>query len=201
MSDSTYHYCSLSLSPSSQSVPSSYSNSLQTSPFSSLPFHNISWSISSTALDTEHFLKSYLWWGALPCCCDPHWLNNTLVFLGVQTYTNPWRFTVFSAVGVSDVKNLNTCVLDFSVMSALSVVFKLLIGPAFNFEPCSLFWPPLWSSGQSFWLQIQRSRVRFPALPDFLSSSGSGTGSTRPREVNWGATWIKSSGSGSENRD
>ena len=34
-------------------------------------------------------------------------------------------------------------------------------------------WPPLWSSGQSFWLQIQRSRVRFPALTDFLSGSGS----------------------------
>ena len=46
------------------------------------------------------------------------------------------------------------------------------------------FGPPLWSSGQSFWLQIQRSRVRFPALRDFLSSSGSGTGSTQPREVN-----------------
>jgi len=44
--------------------------------------------------------------------------------------------------------------------------------------------PPLWSSGHSFWLQIQRSRVRFPALPDFLSSSGSGTGSTQPREIN-----------------
>ena len=64
-----------------------------------------------------------------------------------------------------------------------------------------LRWPALWSSGQSFWLQIQRSRVRFPALPDFLSSSGSGTGSTQPREVNWAATWIKSSGSGPENRD
>ena len=61
--------------------------------------------------------------------------------------------------------------------------------------------PTLWSSGQSFWLQIQRSRVRFPALPDFLSSSVSGTGSTQPREVNWGTTWIKSSGSGPENRD
>ena len=42
--------------------------------------------------------------------------------------------------------------------------------------------PPLWSSDQSFWLQIQRSRVRSSALPDFLSSSGSGTGSTQPRE-------------------
>jgi hypothetical protein len=50
------------------------------------------------------------------------------------------------------------------------------------------FWhynvPPLWSGGQSFWLQIQRSRVRLPALPDFLRSSGSGMGSTQPREDN-----------------
>jgi hypothetical protein len=44
--------------------------------------------------------------------------------------------------------------------------------------------PPLWSSGQSSWLEIQRSRVRFPALPDFLRNSGSGTGSTQPREDN-----------------
>ena len=58
----------------------------------------------------------------------------------------------------------------------------------------SCYRPPLWSSGQGFWLQIQRSRVRFPALPDCLSGSGSGTGCTQPREpheVNWGATWIK----------
>ena len=50
--------------------------------------------------------------------------------------------------------------------------------------PVCILGPPLWSSGQSFWLQIQRSRIRSPALPDFLSSSGSGTGSTQPREVN-----------------
>ena len=66
-------------------------------------------------------------------------------------------------------------------------------------------WPPLWSSGQSFWLQIQRSRVRSPALPDFLSSIVSGTGSTHPREpreVNWGATWMKKvAAPGLENRD
>ena len=64
-------------------------------------------------------------------------------------------------------------------------------------------WPPLRSSGQSFWLQIQRSQVRTPALPDFQSSSSrSGTGSTQPREVNWGATWMKKlAAPGLENRD
>jgi hypothetical protein len=41
-------------------------------------------------------------------------------------------------------------------------------------------WEPLlWSSGQSSWLVTQRSRVRLQSLPDFLSSSGSGTGSTQ----------------------
>jgi hypothetical protein len=32
-------------------------------------------------------------------------------------------------------------------------------------------------------------RVRFPALPHFLRNSGSGTGSTQPREYNSGAAW------------
>ena len=61
---------------------------------------------------------------------------------------------------------------------------------------------PLWSSGQSFWLQIQRSRVRSTALPDFLSSSGSGTGSTQPREVKLRSYLNKKlAAPGSENRD
>jgi hypothetical protein len=34
------------------------------------------------------------------------------------------------------------------------------------------------------WLQIRRSRVRFPALSNFLRSIGSGTGSTKAREDN-----------------
>jgi hypothetical protein len=41
--------------------------------------------------------------------------------------------------------------------------------------------PPLWSSGQSSWLQV---RVLFLALPDFLRSSGSGTGSVQSLEYN-----------------
>jgi hypothetical protein len=34
-------------------------------------------------------------------------------------------------------------------------------------------------------------QVRFPALTDFLRSSGSGTGYTQPCEHNWWATWNK----------
>jgi hypothetical protein len=63
------------------------------------------------------------------------------------------------------------------------------------------FWRLLWSSGQSSWLQTQRSRVRFAVVPDFLRSSGSGMGSTQPRESKWGATSKKSSSSSLENWD
>ena len=64
------------------------------------------------------------------------------------------------------------------------------------------FGPPLWSTDQSFWLQIQRTRIRSPALPDFLSSSGSGTGSTQPREVKLRSYLNKKvAAPGSEKRD
>jgi hypothetical protein len=49
---------------------------------------------------------------------------------------------------------------------------------------------PLWSSGQSSWLQIQRSGFNSRRY-HFLSSSGSGTVSTQLREYKWGATWKK----------
>jgi hypothetical protein len=50
-------------------------------------------------------------------------------------------------------------------------------------QPPDMKGPPLWSSDQSSWLHPE-VRVRFPALPDFLRSSGSGKGSTQPREYN-----------------
>jgi hypothetical protein len=53
----------------------------------------------------------------------------------------------------------------------------------YNGNACNvLVRPPLWASGQTSWLQTQRSRVPFPALTDFLSSSRSGKGSIQPRE-------------------
>jgi hypothetical protein len=45
------------------------------------------------------------------------------------------------------------------------------------------------------------ARVRFPALPDVLRNSRSGTGSTQPREYNWGATSKKSICSGLDIRE
>jgi hypothetical protein len=53
---------------------------------------------------------------------------------------------------------------------------------------------PLWSGVQSSWLQI-------PELSDFLRSNGSGMGVTQPCGGNWGAAWMKDSGSCLENRD
>ena len=53
------------------------------------------------------------------------------------------------------------CLLQYSVLLCIM-------------RPKRFSGPPLWSSGRSFWLQIQRSRVRSPALPEFLSSSGWG---------------------------
>jgi hypothetical protein len=47
--------------------------------------------------------------------------------------------------------------------------------------------PPLWSSGQSSWLQIRRPG--FDSRHYRKKSNGSGTGSTQPREYNWRATW------------
>jgi hypothetical protein len=43
--------------------------------------------------------------------------------------------------------------------------------------------PPLWSSGQSSWLQIRRPRFDSRHYQE-KKSSGSGTGSTQPREYN-----------------
>jgi hypothetical protein len=85
---------------------------------------------------------------------------------------------------------LHTRSCHYRRFSTLSLVLILL----FFFFPVG---PPLWSSCQSCWLQIHRSRVRFLALPDFLRSSRSGTESTQPREYSWGAAW-KNNGTGLE---
>ena len=159
------------------------------------------------------------WNGVCAVCCADCSLHNLQVAavvwckpVAVCAVWRSWWWTERPPKHVerfTRINNLRNSCIWLVVLQELT--FLYIIKTFQPFGRCTSFfrrihhftipWPPLWSSGQSFWLQIQRSRVRFLALPDFMSSSGSGTGSTQPREVNWGATWIKSSGSGSENRD
>jgi len=99
MSDSTCLYQSVPLSPSSQSVPSSSSHSLQTFPHSSQSFHSISSSVPTIPLHIQHFLKPFtvtsgeMRYHATMIHTD-HIIH--LHFLVYYTCLNPWRFTVFS---------------------------------------------------------------------------------------------------------
>jgi hypothetical protein len=66
-----------------------------------------------------------------------------------------------------------------------------------------LIWhrPPLWSSGQEFLATDPKVRVRFPALPDFVKSSGSGTGPISLMSTTEELLERENSGSGLEIRD
>ena len=112
------------------------------------------------------------------------------VFTGNVTSILQVVFNDFEAVQNTE-RYTNLKVSELSVSIAVWLFLKVNLLLWFINMYRRIRGQPLWSSGQSFWLQIQRSRVLFPALPDFMSNSGSGTGSTQPREVNWGATWIK----------
>jgi hypothetical protein len=83
MSLSIYLHQSLSLSPPSESVPSSSSHSFLTFPSSLLPFHNIPSTVSSTSGYTALLktLHNHFWKDSLPCCYNPHGLSNTFTFL------------------------------------------------------------------------------------------------------------------------
>jgi hypothetical protein len=78
----------------------------------------------------------------------------------ISTFTDVLRWSLSSPTS-------NQPTLSYPITSKIN--FNIIL-------PYPPKWPPLWSSGQSFWLQIKRSRVRFPVLPDFLS-------------VNYNVTW------------
>jgi hypothetical protein len=80
---------------------------------------------------------------------------------------------------------MTLCIVYLAAMSESHTLQRRMVGWLSSnelYRTCK--GPPLWSTAQSSWLQIQRSWVPFPALPDFLRSSGSGTGSAQPRKDN-----------------
>jgi hypothetical protein len=73
--------------------------------------------------------------------------------------------------------------------SPFSILYRVV--PQTKMENSRLYcrmvpYTALWSSDQNSWLQIQRSWIRFKALPDFLEAVG--LGSNQPREDKGGAT-------------
>jgi hypothetical protein len=66
----------------------------------------------------------------------------------------------------------------------ISECINLKFSPFFN--SASTIRPPLWSSGQSSWLQILRSGFDSRRYQIFWER-----GPTQPREDNWGATWME----------
>jgi len=68
MSDSIYLYQLVILTPFSQSVPSSSSHSLLTSPFLHFPSTTYNFQLSSTALDIQQFLKPFTVNSREMCC-------------------------------------------------------------------------------------------------------------------------------------
>jgi hypothetical protein len=160
-------------------------------------------------------LKSYtkeVRWSIRPCRATDNVLPSSLLapvprqrapILARRRYER-------TAIGAQECAYAKLCTdnaihLDAELISVAHIMnwkqLYLTRGMLSLFSVAHLTTVPQWSNGQSSWLLTQRSRVRFPALQHFLSSSGSGTGSTQPREDKWGAAWKKSSGSGLENWD
>jgi hypothetical protein len=83
---------------------------------------------------------------------------------------------------------LHFCALLY-VTSVLMIYLRVL-SIAVTTRSSVLGW---WRTASMVWWSELDSEVwvRFSALPDFLRSSGTGTGSTQPPEYKWGATWKK----------
>jgi hypothetical protein len=122
---------------------------------------------------TSSFVAAYRWSHILTCCFTAPQLTLWLACLvspeaRMFTWLSP-NYIVTSVTICTDhvillgwlhggVETVKTCISHGGNKESIT-------GEG-CFTMCSYtVGPPLWSSGQSFWLQIQRSRVRFPALP------------------------------------
>jgi hypothetical protein len=99
-----------------------------------IPWHTIisliQW-IGYTAL--LRICHGHFWWDALPFCHD--WLNNTFRVLGLWTYMNPWRYTVFSTDGFRGATNFKyvcsgflCCVCSLNSLSSWLLLWFLIYG-------------------------------------------------------------------------
>jgi hypothetical protein len=78
--------------------------------------------------------------------------------------------------------DLSACILVLQPLSYRMALIQII-----HNKCITILRPPLWSSGQSSWLQIRRNGFdsqHYQKKKKKKKSSGSGTGSTQPREYN-----------------
>ena len=141
MSDSIYLYQCHRLHLHSQCLLFPHTNSL-TFPSCSLPFHNVSSLVLSIPFHIQH-LKPFTFTSGEMCCHALMILIDWIINLYFLVYKLTWihEDSQFSLQNVLVVvlRILNTCVLDFCVVSvvwsfwvcALFMVFNLWVGPGF----------------------------------------------------------------------
>jgi hypothetical protein len=88
----------------------------------------------------------------------------------------------------AEVNSTETELIGLHLIFSYDTTNLIIFGRTQKLRGLNRNWTASVSSGPSCWLHIQMSWVRFPALRDFLSSSGSGPGSNQPREDKCGAT-------------
>jgi hypothetical protein len=102
--------------------------------------------------------------------------NGWIVFFKVRYGANsPYRKVQLSFKFITYCYTFinQNVVFSFELFVGDIIIYPfIIVGP-----PSVVYWP-------EFLATDPEVRVRFPALPHFLRSSGSGTGSTQPREYN-----------------
>jgi hypothetical protein len=130
-------------------------------------------------------LSSFIWQVAGNDRSPMHFifLTHLEYLLYIQMLFILWNYIMFSApfnpalTLIYINKPFSNFYISFHFLNRISCIWIRYI-KSYHFKSFILnqivtcVWPPLWFSGQSSWLKIQKSRVRFPTLPDYLWNSG-----------------------------
>jgi hypothetical protein len=119
-----------------------------------------------------------------------HW-NSLLRLLAFDSELLKIYFLSRHTNGLTSISNSLLCLYHISISDLkLNLANRSIEMTNANLYAAAKIWLPLCPSGQSSAADLQ-VRIWFRALPDFLRSIRSGTGSTQPREYHWGAIWKK----------
>ena len=147
------------------------------------------------------FLSEWHEFPAAPCLTRKKYLKTARVFMLLKSRASLTCFRACFLPGRG--KDLST--LPYNTEFVAKYNYKTTHWHKIILVNFCFSWPPVWSSGQGIWLQIQRSRVWFPVLPDFPEWQWVWNGVHSASWASWGQlrSYLNkiSSDPGSVNRD